>query len=73
MEFTEMQTISDFKAEAFEMLDSLRFHEFQGATITDKAILQLMWESYNNGYQDRIDDYDGAEDTTEQDEWERTR
>ena len=60
-----------FRKKAFEYLKNA---EIKGSDVTYLVygdIVDLMWSAYEQGYQDRIDDYDGAEDTTEQDEWER--
>ena len=39
----------------------------------DNKVIELLWKAYEQGYQDRIDDFDGQEDTTAEDEWERSR
>ena len=63
----------EYKQLAQEWINDIRIEGYNGDYLTDEDVSDLLWKSYEQGYQDRIDDYDGMEDTTAQDEWERTR
>ena len=68
-----MQREDLYKKDIWDFLNK-RSIEKQGEDYyEDGEIVEWLWSAYQEGYQDRIDDYDGEEDTTEQDEWERTR
>jgi hypothetical protein len=62
-----------FRDEAFEAVKEIRIEGYNGDYLDEGDVVNLLWKYYQIGYQDRIDDYDGAEDTTAEDEFNRTR
>ena len=64
-----MYSEKDYKELSQEWIDDVAFIAPGGNEFFEPGVLlDLLWKAYEQGYQDRIDDYDGAEDTTEQDE-----
>lgn len=68
-----MYNEKDYKELAAEWVNDITENGYHGAYLPENGVINLLWKSYEQGYQDRIDDYDGMEDTTAEDEFNRTR
>lgn len=68
-----MYSEKEYKQLAQEWIDDIRTEGLNGENLQENEVLHLLWKSYEQGYQDRIDDFDGQEDDTAEKEWERTR
>jgi hypothetical protein len=62
-----------FRKKAFEDLKNAEIEGSHGDYLDHGDIVDLLWMAYEQGYQDRIDDYYCSEDTTAEDEFNRTR
>ena len=68
-----MYNEKDYKELAAEWVNDITESGYHGAYLPENGVINLLWKSYEQGYQDRIDDFDGMEEGEGLSDWERNR